>query len=152
MIEKLQKLNNLLINFIYFIIIFLIPVFFSIFLKTNNVFELPKLVLFKILLLIIVLLFTIKFSFHPNKLSLYKKYKNYLYIILFILLYYFLNYFFVSINSSLSFFGTYDRIEGLESYIYYFLFFIVSLSFFHNKKNIKLALFGLFLSIWFCYA
>jgi tetratricopeptide (TPR) repeat protein len=144
--EKILKINNLFIQIFYHLIVFAVPVYFSLFPKTNNVFELPKIFLFKVFVLILVFLLLVQLVFKADKLKLFKKYKNYFYILLFFLFCYFLNTFFFSINPSLSLFGSYDRLEGLESYIYYFWFFIISLYYFEDKKNVRRVLVTIFLS------
>ena len=138
---RINKILNLLIEINYLAIVFFTPIFFALFLKTNNAFELNKIILFKILVLILLLLTVIKIIINFNKNILKNLFSNiilnkYLFIILLFLIVLCLSTIF-SIDPHTSFNGLYTRQEGLVSYLFYFLFFILLIINVKNNKQIK---------------
>jgi len=138
---RINKILNLLIEINYLAIVFFTPIFFALFLKTNNAFELNKIILFKILVLILLLLTVIKIIINFNKNILKNLFSNimlnkYLFIILLFLIVLCLSTIF-SINTQTSFNGLYTRQEGLVSYLFYFLFFVLLIINVKNNKQIK---------------
>ena len=138
---RINKILNLLIEINYLAIVFFTPIFFALFLKTNNAFELNKIILFKILVLILLLLTVIKIIINFNKNILKNLFSNimlnkYLFIILLFLIVLCLSTIF-SIDPQTSFNGLYTRQEGLVSYLFYFLFFILLIINVKNNKQIK---------------
>lgn len=140
------EIQELLIEFIYLTVIFIIPVYFSAEFLTYNVFELPKLFIFKTLTIVFLLLTIIKFinfkfSTLINKAEIKK-------IIFSTRRYYLIPLIFIiglgisvifSEDIRQSFFGSYDRQAGFLSYFYYFLFFLlltINLLFTRNFKNL----------------
>ncbi len=124
---KLSKVVDILIEFDYLAVIFCLPLYFAYFLKNNDVFELNKIVLFKILVLLLVLLTAIRMIGGSRCLRPYltiKTCKRYFLIpVLFLL----------SLTAAtvfspwprVSLFGLYGRYQGLVSYCFYFLFFLL---------------------------
>ncbi len=138
---RINKILNLLIEINYLAIVFFTPIFFALFLKTNNAFELNKIILFKILVLVLLLLTIIKIIINFNKNILKNLFSNimlnkYLFIILLFLIVLCLSTIF-SIDPQTSFNGLYTRQEGLVSYLFYFLFFILLIINVKNNKQIK---------------
>jgi len=128
------EIFDLLIEFTYLAVIFLIPLAFSYWFPTQNIFELNKLVLFKVLVWCLLLLTLIKlilfFSWPDFKnfqkiVSVWFK-KYWLIPSLFIVGLSFTLFF--SLDQANSFFGSYDRGQGLVSYLFYFIW-LVLLSF-----------------------
>ena len=124
-ISALSILDSL-IEFIYLAVIFTIPLWFSYWFPTYNIFEFNKIVLFKILIWILLFLTLIKIIFYrlqfdisPNK--FFKKY----WLVPTILIAGLSLNLIVSLNPALSFYGTIERQEGLASYLFYFLWFIL---------------------------
>ncbi len=127
---RLDKILDLFINIFSFLIVFLIPLFFPYFFITNNLFELTKFILFKILVLLWSFVFFIKLiidnDFYNKKIQILKKIylKNKIDIIfffLFILSLIFSTY--LAFDKNLSIYGLYDRQFGLIFYFYCLLFF-----------------------------
>jgi len=121
-----KEIVNLLIEYTYLAIIFLIPIWFAVFFPTYNIFELNKIILFRVLVLVLFSLTLIKvvlyhFSFSRQSVKLLLK--SWIIPIMFILGLGFTLLF--SINPVQSFFGSYERQQGLISYLFYFLWFIL---------------------------
>lgn len=134
---RLDKILDILIEFCYLAIIFFVPVYFAVFLNNNDVFELNKIILFKVLTLLLLLFSLIRLALKNIKrqighlISLPFLSKYLLIPFLFLLLLAIATIF--SQNIEISFYGLYSRYQGLNSYIYYFIFFILLLI---NIKNI----------------
>ncbi len=127
---KGQEIVDLLIEFIYLAIIFVIPLYFSYFFPTNNIFELGKSVLFQAAVSFLLFLSIIKIIYYPPH-SLFKLFKfregrgvrrKYIIIPLVFIIGLGLSLFF-SNNPVQSFFGSYERQAGYLSYLFYFLWF-----------------------------
>jgi len=127
-----REVLDLLIEFSYLAIIFLIPLWLAFFFPTYNIFELNKIILFKILVWILLLLTLIKSIFYwpfaPFKdlkwgQRIKKINKYWLAPLIFIFALSFTLLF--SIDPIQSFFGSYERQQGLVSYLFYFLWFIL---------------------------
>lgn len=109
----------------YLSTIFLVPIYFAVFLETDNVFETNKIFLLRILLALLLALTLIRELFFPSTViyRLKKVFKLYLIPLLFII--------FLAASSlfssypALSFFGALDRQQGFLSYLLYFLFFVL---------------------------
>lgn len=128
-IEEKTRNGNFLAVFseaIYLILLFIVPLYFSVFFPTNNVFELGKLFVFKTLVLLLLFVNVVWFlkrglSFKKEDFFVLRKFLLWPFI------------FFLGMGLSLifsdnitqSFFGSYDRQSGYLSYLYYFLFFIL---------------------------
>lgn len=133
-----KKVLDLLIKLLLTVIVFFIPLWFAFFLRAWNVFELNKIIVFKILILLVFLLFLIIVIFYKKEFGrvLTLLSQKYLIIPLVFLFSLVLSSIF-SINPELSFFGYYDRQEGVISHIFYFLFFILLLVNVKDKSQIK---------------
>lgn len=129
---QFNEILDLLIEFVYLAIIFIIPLYFSLAFPTYNIFELSKLAIFQALVCVLLFLTLAKlvfywpFNFSGNRgtkraLVLFKRYGAVplVFIVgLGITLIF-------STNRIQSFFGSYDRQAGYLSYIFYFLWFIL---------------------------
>ncbi|NCS99937.1 hypothetical protein GW765_03070, partial [Candidatus Parcubacteria bacterium] len=58
--EKIIKISDRLIEYSFLAIIFLIPIYFAFLQENYNIFDLNKLIIFRILLLVILLIYTAK--------------------------------------------------------------------------------------------
>lgn len=138
----IRKIFDFLSKLFILAIIFFVPIFFSFFIYTNNFFELPKIILFKILTLLLFLVEIFKILTQRveegGKIS-FKKYWILL-IGITILAFFALQTIFFSINFIDSFFGLYDRQQGLAALFYYFLFLFLFL------RNIRQRDLGLVLN------
>ncbi len=120
---KKIKITDFFIEIFYLAIIFLIPIYFGLFFITENPFELHKMILFKVLFLLLVLLSVIKFVAEPNfKEVIIKMSKKYFYIPVIVLLFSLISLLW-SVDPQISFWGTADRQLGWLSEFYFFLFF-----------------------------
>ncbi len=136
-----REIIDLLLEFSYLAPIFIIPIYFSFFLPTYNVFELSKIFVFKVLIYFLLLLSVLKITFFRTEnfldfnkvkgfVSNYKRY--WLPPLIFIvglgvgLLF--------SINTAQSFFGSYDRQAGYLSYLFYFVWFVLL---FYNIRTLN---------------
>lgn len=127
-----KDILNLLIEINYLAVIFLVPLFFSYFFTTQNIFELNKLVLFKTLLWSLFLFSGFKFIFYCSPIYLFKNNKAHIFFI-------FKKYFIIplifiaglgisllfSTNLTQSFFGSYERQQGFLSYLFYVIWFLL---------------------------
>lgn len=123
---RLDKILDLLIETCYLAIVFFVPIYFSIFLRNSNVFELNKIVLFKILVLLFLFFSLVKYILFSGRDRISaKKTKNgkiafgvfSLFIVSLLLSSIF------SIGREASFWGGSTRFQGLLGYVYYLLFF-----------------------------
>jgi len=128
----LQKINEAALEAIYLLIVFIIPLWFSYWFPTYNMFELSKLAIFKgltsLLLIFSVTRFFLYYYLAPEQaefLIIFKKirqaFKKYFLFAILLLAGLGVSLFF-SINWQQSFFGSYERQQGLISHLFYFLF------------------------------
>ncbi|OGF27178.1 hypothetical protein A2331_00360 [Candidatus Falkowbacteria bacterium RIFOXYB2_FULL_34_18] len=148
---RINKILDLLIEICYLGVIFITPVYFAIFLKNNNVFELNKIAAFKILVLLLLFLSFVKACSHPECsegshaarlftgfFTAFRMTKRNIRItntvfivpIIYILTLALITFF--SIDTNTAIWGSYARQQGFISYVFYFLFFILL---FFNLKN-----------------
>ena len=138
---KFIKIGDYLIEFFILAIVFCVPIYFAIFLKNNNIFELNKIVLFKILVLLILLFSLIKAVLQKSELRrIYAVlFNKYLIIpLLFILTLLIATIF--SIDKEVSLYGLNFRQQGLVSYIFYYIFFVLLLINLRNYSQLKLII------------
>lgn len=151
---RLIRILDLLIEAGWLAVVFFIPLYFAVFFKTNDVFELNKIILFKILALLLLFFSLCKFiaNFKKEDTRYLKEraanYSTYLLIPLLFLLSFSLAALF-SKNISLSYYGIYERYQGLESHIYYLLFFILLLFNLKNREQINRIIITAALSSFF---
>ncbi len=134
---RFEKILDLLIEISYLGVIFLVPLYFAVFLPTNTIFELNKLVLFKIFVLLLLIFSLTKIILLGGISKIFKLFDKRFVVILFFFLSLVFSTIF-SINKELSFWGLYSRFQGLESHIYYLAFFILvylNLRLLDNLKN-----------------
>jgi len=117
---KGREIIDLLIEFSYLAIIFIVPIFFAAICQTYNIFELNKLFIFKILVWLLFSLTAIKLILYRVK---WPKQKYWLIPGIFIIGLGITLFF--SINPQQSFFGSYDRQAGYLSSLFYFFWFIL---------------------------
>lgn len=145
---RLNKILDLLVEFSYLAIVFFTPLYFALFLKNANVFELNKIVLFKILVLILFFLTFIKFIFgfaisrfkiKANKEILNRYFTQYgkYFIISAVYLLILTIAAFHSTDSAEAYYGSYERQQGLNGAWFYFLFFLLILINIKTKEQIK---------------
>lgn len=121
-----QKIIDLLIEFSYLAVIFIVPLYFSVLFPTYNIFELSKLFIFKILVYVLLFLTVLKIVFYRPKsffvghkfADSYLSFKKY-YLIPLVFIFGLGITLFFSINPWQSFFGSYDRQAGYSSYLFY---------------------------------
>jgi putative inorganic carbon (HCO3(-)) transporter len=134
-----RAILDLFIEGNYLAVIFLIPLWFSYWFPTYNIFELNKIILFQVLVALLFLATGWKILFYPPALAwpplqFFKKYwllPTVFIVGLSLTL-------FSSINPVLSFYGTIQRQAGLSSYLFYFLWFILvsfNLLTIHNQRS-----------------
>src|SRR3989339_138237 len=142
MMFRINKILDLLIEICYLGVIFITPVYFAIFLKNNNVFELNKIAAFKILVLLLLFLSFVKACSHPECsegshaarlftgfFTAFRMTKRNIRItntvfivpIIYILTLALITFF--SIDTNTAIWGSYARQQGFISYVFYFLFY-----------------------------
>lgn len=147
--KKIANICSLLSEFFILAIIFFTPLFFAFALKTNNQFELNKIVLFKILTILLFIFTALALIF--NKSDIKQFFKNisanrrYFIIPLLFILYLALSSIF-SKNFSDAFFGSYFRGQGLEINIFYLLFFFLAIINIKSEKQVFRLLLAIFSS------
>lgn len=133
---------DLLIEFTYLAIIFIVPLYFAVWFPSYNIFELNKLVLFKVgvwfllLLTIIKVLFYYPFApFHKTEFKPLNIWRRYLLVPSIFIVVLSLTCLF-AVDPKLSFFGSYTRQEGLLSYWFYFLWLGLTIFSVVSVKNV----------------
>jgi O-antigen ligase len=132
--ERLIKIFSIFEEMLLLSIVLFLPMIFSFGQENFNIFELNKLVFFRVVL-------TIAFLFYLARFFLQKKYGKKIKFALFAFLALLSLSFFVSscfsIHPELSFWGGYGRQQGFYSFIYYFLFFyLLIVSFYPEEKKL----------------
>lgn len=117
-----REIIDLLIEFSYLAVIFVVPIYFAVIFPTYNVFELNKIFFFKVFVWLLFSLTAIKLVFYRIEFP-FKKY--FLFPVIFIIGLGITLFF--SINPQQSFFGSYDWQEGYLSYLFYFVWFVLVL-------------------------
>lgn len=128
-----KEIIDLLIEFSYLAVIFAVPIYFAVVFPTYNIFELNKLVFFKVFVWLLFFLTAVKLIFYRIEFS-FKKYLLFpaLFIAgLGITL-------FFSINPRQSFLGSYTWQEGYLSYLFYFVWFVLVLFNLRTINNVSL--------------
>jgi putative inorganic carbon (HCO3(-)) transporter len=126
------KILDQIIEINYLAIVFLIPIWFAYFLPTYNIFEFNKIIVFRSLVWTLIFLTSLKIIFFPGSTILAAAYKKFrwrtfktYFLISALLVVGSLVALFFSIDYKQSFFGSYDRWQGVSSYIFYFLWFFL---------------------------
>lgn len=127
--NKLNKIIDLLIGFFIACAVSFPPVFFALFLKTNNVFELNKIILFKILVILQLALTVIKavlnYEYFGRFLrKLWRENKFVIAACLLLLCSFVLSSLFSS-DPTTSLFGSYELQQGALTLFYFILFFVL---------------------------
>lgn len=134
---NINKILNVLMESILLGIIFIVPLYFAIFFDTADPFELNKLIIFRLLILVLLLFATIKIILADDiynikiKKLVFSKY--FLVISLFFISLLLSTIFSINFNFSLA--GVYKRYQGLDSYVYYLIFFILVLFYLKSDTN-----------------
>ncbi|MBU4347364.1 O-antigen ligase family protein [Patescibacteria group bacterium] len=164
---RLTKILDLLIEAGWLAVIFFVPLYFAVFFKTNDVFELNKIILFKIFVLLLLFFSLFKLiwnvanfpkilpfchsraSGNPGEsrenLASWRKYL----LIPFLFLLSLVAATLLSKNIGLSYYGSYSRFQGLETHFYYLLFFILLLLNLESDKQIYRIIIAIALSSFF---
>lgn len=127
-----NELLDLLIEFVYLAIIFIVPLYFSLAFPTYNIFELSKSVIFQVLVSVLLFLTLVKLVFYwPFSLAVKSRtkiistwFKKHAVVPSIFIVGLGITLIF-SNNQIQSFFGSYDRQAGYLSYIFYFIWFLL---------------------------
>ncbi len=122
---KIREILDLLIEFVYLVAIFIVPLYFSFLFPTYNIFEFSKFFIFKIAVWLLLLLTIIKISLSGEQFcfkDFFSNLKKYWLIPIIFILGLALSLVF-SFNPIQSFFGSYDRQAGYLSYLFGFFWF-----------------------------
>lgn len=147
--NSLKVILDLFIEFFYLGAIFIIPLYFSIFPRTFNVFELGKMVWLRIFILSFVLIFLIRLLFENDILKkiLFSFKKN---IKIFCIPFFYLGgLLLVSVLSDFplsSFWGSYNFQLGLYNYFYFILFFVFLSLTLESEARVKRVIYAIFYS------
>ena len=134
---QIIKIINFFTQALILGIVFAIPLCLAFFLKTNNVFELNKLALFQILILLLLFFtFTKAVIQGVQRLQTNRAIFLLFYFFTFLLLSLAISTLF-SVDPALSWHGSYDRLQGLQTYLYLILLFILLIINIKSKKQIK---------------
>lgn len=133
-LKKIAKIINYSIEYLFLLIVFLTPIIFAFFQGNFNVFELNKLLWFRLAVSLIVVLFLIKIVL-ARKITVYKN--NKIFILWGLLFLVFLSGVIFSLHPQLSLIGNYPRHQGFLSYAYYLLFFLFLIFNITNFGQIK---------------
>ncbi|MFA4943002.1 MAG: O-antigen ligase family protein [Patescibacteria group bacterium] len=110
-----QKVLEILVEFTYLLVFFAVPLALAFFLKTDNVFELNKIVLFRSLVYVLFILTLIKAFFFSSR---QKFSRRYLLPVLILIIFGAISLFF-SIDPANSYYGLADRQQGYRSLLFY---------------------------------
>lgn len=122
------------INWLFLGIIFLVPVYFAYWQETFNVFDINKVTVARIGISLILFLWLVK-AVLEEKIFYYRR--SLLILTGLILLVYVFNGVIFSIKPQLSLWGNYERQQGIYSLLYYWLFFVLLVSWLSHKRQIK---------------
>lgn len=142
--EKIGKIIDLVLEIGWLSIIFLIPLYFN-FYHSFSIFALGKMVLFRILTEILMVLFLIKILFYSIKINF--SFKKLLPFILFFLVTSLATLFSPYLYQS--FWGSFFRHFGLFSILHYFAFFVILIFCLKDQKQIKRIILAVLLSSFF---
>jgi len=137
---RLNKILDLMTETLYLGVVFLLPIFFAIFFKTANVFELNKIVLFRILVLLLFLSCFSKLVFSGaimENIKLFFRIKGKYLIAPFLYIFSLSILTLFSRFPENSFWGLYQRQMGLYTYIFIFIFFFLLLFSVNSKAQTK---------------
>jgi len=149
MANKIIKICDYLQEIILLGIIFFIPVYFALAQENYNVFELNKVVIFRIFLTIAFLAFAAKVFARGISYWSFPR-KLFILLALFGLSVFVSTYF--SIHPDLSFWGSYGRQQGFYNILHYWLFFILLVLTLRDWLKVKRAIETLiFSSIFVCF-
>jgi putative inorganic carbon (HCO3(-)) transporter len=137
--EKIIVWCDKIIDWLTMAVIFLTPLYFAYFAENYNVFELNKLLIVRIGVSLILFLWFVKISLGAKVFYFNKKLLG---LALAVLLIYIFPGVVFSTKPYLSFWGSYERQQGIYSLIYYWLFFVLlifNLRSWRQVKNLILA-------------
>ncbi|HOZ56495.1 MAG: O-Antigen ligase [Parcubacteria group bacterium ADurb.Bin316] len=149
---RLIRIANITSFFLILAVVLLTPIFFSYFWPTANTFELPKSVLFKLLVLLILAATAIEkiliFKSNVDFFSALKKNRKYLAAIFLFLSSLLVSTIF-SIDSTKSFYGIYERQQGFLFNFFCLLFFLLVLININSAKKFRAVLITICASSFF---
>lgn len=132
--KNIKKGLSFINEYLIIIIVFLVPCFFAWGNNMYNVFELNKLVLFRILLYISIVITVFEILF--NNFRINKNIKNGLFLSFFLLISFLLSTIF-SISPSTGLWGNYYREQGFFTFFHYLVFFIIFLYKINSIEKVK---------------
>jgi len=136
--DKTIRICNLIIDYGFLAIIFIVPVYFAWFQENYNIFELNKLVAFRIILTIILLAYVGKIFILS---SIKIRGNKIIFLFTSLLLLDYAISCFLSIHPSLSWWGNYERQQGFYSLANYLLFFTLLLLNLRSLAQVKKIIF-----------
>lgn len=134
------------INWLFLGIVFVIPAYFAYWQETFNVFDINKVTVARIGISLILFGWLIK-AVLEEKIFYYLR--SLLIFSGLILLVYVFNGVVFSVKPQLSLWGNYERQQGVYSLIYYWLFFVLLISWLKNWQQIKALLLAVVVGSWF---
>ncbi|TSC95589.1 MAG: hypothetical protein Athens101410_463 [Parcubacteria group bacterium Athens1014_10] len=144
--ERIEKYIEIILEVFWLLIIFLIPIYFNWY-HSYSVFELGKIVVFRVLVEIMLLFFLLKILFFKLKTKVY--FKKLLPFFAFFLVVSLATFF--SSHFYISFWGSFFRYLGLFSLFHYFIFFLILVFCLKTEAQIKrIILAVLFSSLVVC--
>jgi len=141
--KKIIKICDHIIEFGILAVIFFVPTYFAFAQENYNIFELNKLVVLRILLMLILLAYVAKI-FIQGRLAYQGKAKIFCFLML--VLASFLLSTILSIHPQLSLWGSYARQQGFYSLIHYLLFFILLILNLKSWQQIRRAIITIMLA------
>jgi len=157
---NIGKSLNFLVEGLFLLIIFCIPLYFCFYLETNEIFEFHKFFIFRSLFFILLLFFSLKLIFASNfgrvKNIFFILFRNYFWPV-FAFLFFSLLSILWSIDRYIAFYGSLDRQFGWLNYLLlllFFVFLVVDIIISNNYKNRIFRIFfiitlsGFFVSIY----
>lgn len=128
--RRIERVIDLILEISWLLIIFLLPIYFNWY-QSYDVFEIGKIVLFRIMVEIMAIFFLLKILFFKVKssFSLKKLLPFIIFFLVVILATFFSPYFYTS------FWGSYFRHLGLYSLLYYFIFFLILIFSLRKEKQ-----------------
>ncbi len=131
---KIIKFLDQSIGWLFLTIIFVVPIYFAYWQETFNVFDINKGLVARVGISLILFLWLVKAVLEEKILGYHRALLIFLGLILLI---YVANGVIFSIKPQLSLWGNYERQQGVYSLIYYWLFFVLLISWLKNWRQVK---------------
>lgn len=134
---RIKPFLEKLIEIVILLIAFLPPVFFAFFYRTNNVFTLNKIVIFKMLVIILFWLTIFRYlidrKVYKNNIKVLDKFITIPFLLMIVLTVSSI----FSIDTYTSLNGLYQRQMGLISHLYYFIFFVLLVLNIKSRRQVR---------------